>query len=315
MATAAIRPQDKKILEDGGRLKLEWDAYFNRIDNVVGGQAGIVGYHENGYTFTVTIPAAEGGNGIRVISESVSPGYHTGLGFLPTSGLRIGFLIFGAYPAGSPSSSAVHNAAGVTAFAEANWVEGSSYPTNVRIETTAAASTARTERFRIGASGSPYFPGATTTASAANAFLNSASTPVHELLRSTSSAKYKRDIEPLEDHYADAALQLEPVWYRSKAAADNPDWSWYGLIAEEVAKVDPRLVHWGYHDEDYTSEEVETESGPRIERNLKPDAELKPDGVMYDRLSVMLLSIGKRQEKRIASLEDRLAQLEARLAA
>ena len=80
----------------------------------------------------------------------------------------------------------------------------------------------------------------TTTANAANTHVASDG----RLKRSTSARKYKRDIEGLDDQRRDAALQLRPVWYRSSCKDDNQDWSYYGLIAEEVATVDPRLVHW-----------------------------------------------------------------------
>lgn len=84
----------------------------------------------------------------------------------------------------------------------------------------------------------------------AAAFLNSGSSPADQLLRSTSSIRYKDGVEDLAKAHADHVLQLRPVWYRSKADADRKNWSWYGLVAEEVAAVDPRLVHWGYLDED-----------------------------------------------------------------
>ena len=161
------------------------------------------------------------------------------------------------------------------------------------------------------------FPGISTTANAANAFLDSGAS--NNLLRSTSSVRYKRDIETLETQYADNVLALRPVWYRSKAPRDNQAWGWYGLIAEEAAAVDPRIVHWGYTDEDYeeviieqaVAQEGELEVAPRTERRLKDGAELKPDGVQYERLSVLLLDVVKRQMARIEALEARLEALEA----
>ena len=60
---------------------------------------------------------------------------------------------------------------------------------------------------------------------------------------------------------------LRPITYRSKAPADNPALRWFGLIAEEVSEVDPRLVH-------YTRD---------VDGNAMPDA------VQYERLTVLLL--------------------------
>jgi len=200
------------------------------------------------------------------------------------------------------------------------------------------------ERARIGSGGEVYFPGVGTTASAANAFLNNGSTPANQLLRSTSSLRYKTDVETLDHAKADAVLNLRPVWYRSKAEADRKDWSWYGLIAEEVAQVEPRLVHWSYPEDQFetietqteiektrevevtpavlddegnvvepavTETETYTETETKSERKLKTDAQLAPDGVQYDRLTVMLLDIVKRQNQRIEQLEAKVAALEA----
>ena len=173
------------------------------------------------------------------------------------------------------------------------------------------------ERFFIGFNGAIHFPGLATTASAANAFLNSGSTPANQLLRSTSSIKYKTNVEPIEQQFADAVLKLQPVWYRSKAENDRKDWSWYGLVAEDVAQVEPRLVHWTYSPEDYEEVEVEvetkTDDGVVMSKErqmvLKKDAVQTPDGVQYERVTVLLLDVVKRQEERIKALEAAIARI------
>ena len=165
--------------------------------------------------------------------------------------------------------------------------------------------------------GSPYN---FTTASAANMFVTSSGV----LQRSTSSGRFKTEVEDLEVGRADAILNLRPVWYRSICQSDNPDWSWYGLIAEDVAQVEPRLVHWGYESDDLETVEVEIEV--EKERTVKDDdgnetveaytdtvlkpiqqpkegAQLRPDGVQYDRMTVLLLDIVKRQQSRLEALE------------
>lgn len=58
------------------------------------------------------------------------------------------------------------------------------------------------------------------------------------------------------------------------------------------------MVHWTYLDDAY--EEVNGE------KQLKPDAEMVPDGVQYDRLTVLLLDVVKRQQQAIETLEARL---------
>jgi hypothetical protein len=142
-----------------------------------------------------------------------------------------------------------------------------------------------------------------TTASAANAYLDG--TDGNRLYRSTSSIRYKKDVESVQSQYSENALNLRPVWYRSKAVNDNAKWSWYGLIAEEVAEIDPRLVHWSYAEEDYDVEDVNGE----IKKTPKPDAKMIPDGVQYERLSVLLLDIVKKQNARLEKLEAEVAAL------
>jgi hypothetical protein len=175
------------------------------------------------------------------------------------------------------------------------------------------------------AGASNQFAGITTTASGANAFLDSADS--NRLYRSTSSLTYKRDVEDLDSNLADQILNLRPVWYRSKCDSDCQDWSWYGLIAEEVADIDPRFVHYGYQEDAYEfvdvketvelppsdprrEQGIETEETTRQERRLKDDAQQVPNGVAYERLVVPLLDIIKRQKSQLESIEERLAALE-----
>lgn len=125
-----------------------------------------------------------------------------------------------------------------------------------------------------------YFPGISTTASAANAFLAAGSSPANQLLRSTSSRRYKQDIRDLPTARSGAVFDLRPVVYKSKADADDKGLDWYGLIAEEVAQVDPRLCHY-----------------------IELDGQQVPDGVQYDRIAVLLLAEVKALRARVDALE------------
>lgn len=192
-----------------------------------------------------------------------------------------------------------------------------------RLQRTANGFAAASEVIILGATDAVFFPTVGTTASAANAFINSGSSPANSLLRSTSSLAYKRDVETLESGRADAVLdRARPIWYRSKAPADNPNWSFYGLSAEEMALIDPRLVVWGYQDQHYeiverVIEPLEEGEEPRTvtERVLKVDAEMVPDGVAYDRLPVLLLDIVRRQRDQLAAQAASMTALEVRVAA
>jgi hypothetical protein len=122
-----------------------------------------------------------------------------------------------------------------------------------------------------------------TTGSAANVHISA----IGNFLRSTSSIRYKTQVETAELSYSQAAVYgVRPVWYRSLSEADNPAWSWWGFIAEEVAEIDPRLVQWG--------------------------ADGQPDGVAYDRFVPHLCAVVEHQRDMIAALEARIAALEAK---
>lgn len=80
------------------------------------------------------------------------------------------------------------------------------------------------------------FPSHMTTASAANAFLDS-STGL--LSRSTSSRRYKENIAPLPFAWS-SFDRLRPVTFTPKGKADRH----VGFISEEVAEVYPEVVEW-----------------------------------------------------------------------
>jgi hypothetical protein len=122
-------------------------------------------------------------------------------------------------------------------------------------------------RLEVAPGGNVYFPGIGTTASAANAVLNNGSSPANELLRSTSSIRYKTDVAELGSDWREIVCALHPITYRSQAPADDPSLRWFGLIAEEVSKVEPRLVHYA----------------------RGADGKAVPEAVQYERLTVLLL--------------------------
>ena len=176
---------------------------------------------------------------------------------------------------------------------------GSDYPSRLMFSTTADGASSPTERMRISNAGNLFAYGVydVTTASAAN--VNSASDG--GLRRSTSSIKYKQDVETIEDSYSDALLQCRPVWYRSTCKDDCVEHSWWGFIAEEVAEIDPRLVHWK------TTEPVVQENGSLEHVPCDPE----PEGVAYDRFVPHLLNLIKRQKEQIEAMEARLSAFES----
>jgi hypothetical protein len=141
------------------------------------------------------------------------------------------------------------------------------------------------------------------------------------ILKKTSSLRYKTDIENMDIQFAEEVMdKIRPVFYRNKESGPTypGDWSYWGVIAEELAAIDPRLVTWGYWPEDYEEVEKTVIEEDGIEskfttRELKKDAKLSPTGVMYDRLSVIAIKAAQADRKRITDLETRLAKLEAKI--
>jgi hypothetical protein len=194
----------------------------------------------------------------------------------PTSGSALGLIRF--------SNSTQNTFASIEGWADANSGSGD-YPGRLVFSTTAAGASSPTERMRISGNGAVRIPFiyTDTTASASNVVVLSDG----YLLRSTSSAKYKTNVETLADQFADAILGCRPVWYKSLCNKDNSDWGYWGFIAEEVAQVDPRLCFF----------------------KEKEDGTLEPEGVQYDRFVPHLLNLIKRQGEAIADLQAEVAAL------
>ena len=172
-------------------------------------------------------------------------------------------------------------------------------PGRLVFSTTADGASSPTERMRIGNGGLTSIGGVYTftTGNAANVNVDSSG----YLQRSTSSIKYKTDVETLDDQYADALLACRPVWYRSTCEHDCSEHSYWGFIAEEVASIDPRLVHWK------TTEITHDENGAAVSTPCTPE----PEGVQYERFVPHLLNLIKRQKEQIEAMEARLSALES----
>ena len=90
----------------------------------------------------------------------------------------------------------------------------------------------------------------------------------------SSSSRYKTDIKPIEKA-SESILSLQPVSFRYKVHTDTkPN---FGLIAEEVARVNPDLVIY--------------------------DADGKPYTVRYDAVNAMLLNEFLKEHRKVQELE------------
>ncbi len=100
----------------------------------------------------------------------------------------------------------------------------------------------------------------------------------------TSSAHFKEDIKPMKNA-SEALLALEPVTFRYKKDLDPNAIPQFGLIAEQVAKVDPNLV-------------ARDESG-------------QPYTVRYEAVNAMLLNEFLKEHRKVEALEATVAKLQA----
>lgn len=94
-----------------------------------------------------------------------------------------------------------------------------------------------------------------------------------------SSERFKKDIASM-DEGSEAILSLRPVTFHYKS--DTKGMPQFGLIAEEVAKVNPALV--------------------------LPDKEGKPYTVRYDAVNAMLLNEFLKEHRRVEELKSAMAQ-------
>jgi hypothetical protein len=98
----------------------------------------------------------------------------------------------------------------------------------------------------------------------------------------TSSARFKDQIQPM-DKASEAILALQPVTFRYKHDLDPAGIPQFGLVAEEVEKVNPDLVARDEHGKAYT--------------------------VRYEAVNAMLLNEFLKEHRKVQDLEKTVAEL------
>jgi Chaperone of endosialidase len=119
-----------------------------------------------------------------------------------------------------------------------------------------------------------------TSANGMPVFINSA----NKLGTTVSSKRFKEDIKPM-DKTSEALLALKPVTFRYKKEIDPAGKSQFGLVAEEVEKVNPDLV--------------------------VRDKEGKPYSVRYDQVNAMLLNEFLKEHRKVEEQASRVREHEA----
>jgi hypothetical protein len=121
-----------------------------------------------------------------------------------------------------------------------------------------------------------------TASSGSAVFVNAAG----KLGTSTSSRRFKEEIKSM-DQISEALFDLKPVSFRYKKDIDPAGTSQLGLLAEDVAKVNPDLV--------------------------VRDKEDKPYSVRYDQVNAMLLNEFLKEHRKVEKLEATVADLAEQL--
>ena len=119
-----------------------------------------------------------------------------------------------------------------------------------------------------------------TSSGGAAVFINSSG----KVGTSTSSRRFKDEIKPME-RTSEALFALKPVTFRYKKEIDPTGMHQFGLVAEEVEKVDPDLV--------------------------VRDQEGKPYTVRYEAVNAMLLNEFLKEHRTVQELKQQIAALTA----
>jgi len=118
-----------------------------------------------------------------------------------------------------------------------------------------------------------------TSSSGTGVFINS----LGKLATMTSSRRFKDEIKPM-DQTSEALFGLKPITFRYKKEIDPARTSQFGLVAEEVEKVNPALV--------------------------VRDKEGKPYSVRYDQVNAMLLNEFLKEHRKVELQEQKLREQE-----
>lgn len=97
-----------------------------------------------------------------------------------------------------------------------------------------------------------------------------------------SSARFKDDIKPM-DKASESILAPKPVTFHYKKELDPKGTPQFGLVAEQVEKIDPHLV--------------------------ARDAQGKPYSVRYDAVNAMLLNEFLKEHRKVEDQEATISQL------
>jgi hypothetical protein len=125
----------------------------------------------------------------------------------------------------------------------------------------------------------------------------------------TSSARYKQEIKPM-NKMSEAIFALNPVTFRYNDELDPDGIPQFGLVAEDVEKVDPTLIARDEENKPY-SVRYEAVNAMLLNEFLKEHRQVAQQAAMIARLKAELQATAIRQQKQIDSLNATLHNLSA----
>jgi hypothetical protein len=243
--------------------------YKVNVDNLVGER-----FTSNGITFKISNPNVRREYQDRIVGQIYSEpnGIVFGTGFVNIDGDFVGVSLTQEY-----FSLVIDGRAGLGGNSDRDVVIKPSLRVDGYITASGGVAASGSSNLSI----NKFFGGGTTGASIDN---------LGSVIRTTSSERYKQDIEPLQVNYEEL-LSLEPKRFKFKSEASEDENARYyaGFIAEEVA---------------------ETSLTDFVAYTTDEDGNKIPDGVYYAELSAALLTAIKHQDELIKSLSARVDTLE-----
>ena len=124
----------------------------------------------------------------------------------------------------------------------------------------------------------------------------------------TSSRRFKEDIKPMNDA-SKALFALKPVTFRYKKEIDPQGIPQFGLVAEDVEKVNPKLVVRGT-DGKVNTVRYEAVNAMLLNEFLKEHKRFEEQQAMIAELNSTVAQQQKRMEVLTAQLKEQAAQIQ-----
>jgi hypothetical protein len=260
-----------------GNAAFGYRALYNNTEGTGNTAIGLVALREN------TTGGSNTATGVSALQNNTSGAFNTanGAGSLVNNGTGGANVAIGSQALGSNSAGHQNTAVGAAALFNSTIGTGNiGIGINAGLGVTTASSV-----ICIGASGANVSDSCyignifgVTSSGGTAVFVNSDG----KLGTSTSSRRFKKDIKPM-DSGSEAVFALTPVSFRYKEEIDPAGMQQFGLVAEDVEKINPDLV--------------------------VRDKEGRPYSVRYEQVNAMVLNEFLKEHRTVQELKKEVAAL------